>query len=130
MKPHGSSINKPGSKYSPGPIIYNRSLFKTGATMLHPFVRIQVINNRSPIMHNRWEWVIYNRRKRVPFSPPFFGFRLFFVLNIPILSSIIDNRTHWLFIIGTLILNNLCNVPIIYNQEITHLNYLKSMSRL
>jgi hypothetical protein len=27
-----SSINKPGSKYSPGPIIYNRSLFKTGAT--------------------------------------------------------------------------------------------------
>ncbi len=32
MKPHGSSINKPGSKYSPGPIIYNWSLFKTGAT--------------------------------------------------------------------------------------------------
>ena len=32
MKPQGSSINKPGSKYSPGPIIYNRSLFKMGAT--------------------------------------------------------------------------------------------------
>jgi hypothetical protein len=34
MKPHGSSINKPGSKYSPGPIIYNWSLFKTGVTDL------------------------------------------------------------------------------------------------
>jgi hypothetical protein len=32
MKPQGSSINKPGSKYSPAPVIYNWSLFKTGAT--------------------------------------------------------------------------------------------------
>jgi hypothetical protein len=32
MKPQGSSINKPGSKYSQAPVIYNRSLFKTGAT--------------------------------------------------------------------------------------------------
>jgi hypothetical protein len=46
-------------------------------------------------MHNRWEWVIYNRRKRVPFFSPFFGFRSFFVLNILILSPIIYNWTHW-----------------------------------
>ncbi len=32
MKPQGSSINKPGSKYSPAPVIYNRALFKMGAT--------------------------------------------------------------------------------------------------
>jgi hypothetical protein len=32
MKPQGSSIHKPGSKYSPAPIIYNRESFKMGAT--------------------------------------------------------------------------------------------------
>jgi hypothetical protein len=32
MKPQGSSINKPGSKYSPAPVIYNRALIITGAT--------------------------------------------------------------------------------------------------
>ncbi len=42
--------------------------------LLHPFVRIRVINNQSLIMHNRWEWVIYNQRKRVPFSPLFLVF--------------------------------------------------------
>ncbi len=36
MKPQGSSTNKPGSKYSPAPVIYNRALFKTGATDLPP----------------------------------------------------------------------------------------------
>ncbi len=30
MKPQGSSINKPGSKYSPALVIYYRALFKTG----------------------------------------------------------------------------------------------------
>jgi hypothetical protein len=44
-------------------------------------------------MHNQWEWVVYNQRKRVPIFPSFFGFRSFFVLNIPILSPIIYNRT-------------------------------------
>jgi hypothetical protein len=34
MKPQGSSINKPGSKYSLAPVIYNQSLFKRGATDL------------------------------------------------------------------------------------------------
>ncbi len=38
----------------------------------------------------------------MPFFPPFFGFRSFFVLNIPILSPIIYNWT--LIIIGTLII--------------------------
>jgi hypothetical protein len=33
-KPQVSSINKPGSRYSPGPIIYNQSLFEMGATDL------------------------------------------------------------------------------------------------
>jgi hypothetical protein len=61
-----------------------------------PFVRIRVINNWSPIMHNRWEWVIYNRRKRVPFFPPFFGSCSFFVLNIPTLSPIIYLDTDYL----------------------------------
>ncbi len=32
MKPQGSNSNKPGSKYSPGPVLYNLVLFKTGAT--------------------------------------------------------------------------------------------------
>jgi hypothetical protein len=83
MKPQGSTLNKPGSKYSPGPVLYNLVLFKTGATdtririiivgeMLHPFSRIWVVYNQNPIMHNWWEWVIYNRRKRVPKNfPPF-----------------------------------------------------------
>ncbi len=34
MKSQGSCINKPASKYSPAPVIYNRSLFKMGATAL------------------------------------------------------------------------------------------------
>jgi hypothetical protein len=34
MKTLGSSIHKPGSKYSPATVIYNRSLFKTSATDL------------------------------------------------------------------------------------------------
>jgi hypothetical protein len=38
MKPQGSSINKPGSKYSPASVTYNRALFKTGATDLHTLV--------------------------------------------------------------------------------------------
>jgi hypothetical protein len=43
-----------------------------GKDLLHPFSRILVIYNQNPIMHNRWEWVIYNQRKRVPkISPPF-----------------------------------------------------------
>ncbi len=61
--------------------------------LLRPFVRIRFINNRRPIMNNWWEWVIYNRRKRVPFFSPFFGFCSFFVQNIPILSPIIYNQT-------------------------------------
>ncbi len=85
--PHATLLVWVGMRYSRG--------------VLHPFVRIRVINNRSPIMHNQWEWVIYNRRKSVPFFPPFFGFRSFFVLNIPILSPIIYNRT--LNIIGIII---------------------------
>ncbi len=61
--------------------------------VLHPFDKIRVINNQNPIMHNRWEWVIYNRRKSGPFFSPFFGFSLVFVLNILILSPIIYNQT-------------------------------------
>jgi hypothetical protein len=34
MKPQGSNLNNPGSKYSLGSIIYNEVLFKTGATYL------------------------------------------------------------------------------------------------
>jgi hypothetical protein len=45
--------------------------------LLHPFVRIRVIN-RSPIMHNRWEWVINRKGKGCPFFPPFFWFSFVF----------------------------------------------------
>jgi hypothetical protein len=34
MKPQGSNLNKLGSKYSLGSIIYDEELFKTGATDL------------------------------------------------------------------------------------------------
>ncbi len=47
--------------------------------LLHPLSRIWVIYNQNPIMHNQWEWVIYNQRERVPknfhpflFSAPFY----------------------------------------------------------
>ncbi len=59
--------------------------------LLHLFVRIQVIHNWNPIIHNQWEWVIYNWRKSVPFFPLFFGFWSFVVVNIPILSPFIYN---------------------------------------
>ncbi len=48
--------------------------------LLHPFSRIWVIYNQNPIMHNRWEWVIYNRRKMVPEFPPPFLFSAPFLL--------------------------------------------------
>jgi hypothetical protein len=35
MKPQESTLNKPGSKYSPGPVLYNLALFKMGATGAH-----------------------------------------------------------------------------------------------
>ncbi len=60
--------------------------------LLHPFVRIRVINNRSPIMHNRWEWVIQSKEKGA-LPPPLFSVFVRFFLNIPILSPIIYNRT-------------------------------------
>ncbi len=41
--------------------------------LLHLFVRIRVIINRSPIMHNRWEWVTIEG-KGCPFFSPFFWF--------------------------------------------------------
>ncbi len=59
--------------------------------LLHPFSKIRIICNQNPIMHNRWEWVIYNRRERVPIFPPLFCFWPFFVINIPIFSPNIYN---------------------------------------
>jgi hypothetical protein len=65
-------------------------LWQLKSDLLHPFVRIRVIYNRNLIIHNQWEWVVYNQRKRVPISPPpFFGCQPFFVTNIPILLPII-----------------------------------------
>ncbi len=44
----------------------------TYGDLLHPFPRIWVIYNQNPVMHNRWEWVIYNRRKTMlKIFPPF-----------------------------------------------------------
>ena len=43
MKPQGSNLNDPGSKYSPGPILYNLVLIKMGAT--DPFSK----KRRSPL---------------------------------------------------------------------------------
>jgi hypothetical protein len=56
MKPQGSSINKPGSKYSPAPVIYNRSLFITGAAHLQDArtLRLQKLDDslaKEPIAH-------------------------------------------------------------------------------
>jgi hypothetical protein len=40
--------------------------------------RIWVIHNQNLIMHNQWEWVIYNQMKRVPKnSPPFLFLAIF-----------------------------------------------------
>ncbi len=85
------------------------------ADLLHLFSRIRVIYNQNPILHNQWEWVIYNRRERVPICSPLFCFWPFFVINIPIFPR--------LFIIGTLIINNLNIFPIIYNRELLLIIY-------
>ncbi len=47
MKPQGSSINKPGSKYSPAPIIYNQALFKMGVTDLTHVVDYFILGHKK-----------------------------------------------------------------------------------
>jgi hypothetical protein len=97
--------------------------------LLHPFSRIRVINNHNPILHNQWEWVIYNRRKRVQNLT---NFPLFSIVNIPNCcpiiynqSLIINNRrifciinSHYLILI---IYNSQNRRRIIYNQVIYYL---------
>ncbi len=58
--------------------------------LLHPFSRIWVINNHNPILHNQWERVIYNQRKRVPNLT---NFAPFFIVNIQKICQIIYNQT-------------------------------------
>ncbi len=43
MRLQGSNLNKPGSKYSLGPVLYNLVLFKTGAT----YLPVEIILNHS-----------------------------------------------------------------------------------
>jgi hypothetical protein len=97
-----------------------------GTDLLHPFSRIPVINNQNPIMHNQWEWVNYNQRKRVPnIFPPFLfsNFVILFIINIPIINNqrhirIINNQVFF-----SIIYNRSNQGPIIYYQV---LNYLQS----
>ncbi len=53
MKPQGSSINKPGSKYSPAPVIYNWALFKMDATGLNACPSVEDFVMRSGLGHCR-----------------------------------------------------------------------------
>jgi hypothetical protein len=51
MKPQGSNLNKPGSKYSPGPVQYNEVLFKMGATDLATTCSIHYGLNTEMVIH-------------------------------------------------------------------------------